>query len=125
MIKLFENLFIKSKEQNMDNTAREKYGTGASIVGITVNVFLSAIKFIAGLLSGSVAIIADAVNNLSDAGSSSVSFISFKIASKPADRDHPFGHARIEYIASLIVSFLIIHVVYKFIVNIGKIVIHS
>ena len=110
MIRLFEKILLKNEKNASEQTVREKLGTGSSIVGIIVNAILAAIKMLAGLLSGSVAIIADAVNNLSDAGSSAVSFISFKIASKPADKDHPFGHARIEYIASLIVSFLIIHV---------------
>ncbi len=96
---------------------RQKQGSFVSIFGIAVNFTLSMIKFIAGLLSGSLAIMADAVNNLSDAGSSAVSLISFKIAAKPADRDHPFGHARIEYIASLIVSFLILHVGIDFLVD--------
>jgi cation diffusion facilitator family transporter len=79
-------------------------------VGIILNVFLSIAKLTIGTLFGSIAITADATNNLSDAGSQIVSFISFKISAKPADRDHPFGHARIEYVASMIVSFLILHI---------------
>lgn len=110
MLNIIEKLLFKSENDVTEQKRREKYGTFSSIVGIATNVILAAFKLIAGLLSGSVAIIADSVNNFSDAGSSGVSLLSFKIASKPADRDHPFGHARIEYIASLIVSFLIIHV---------------
>ena len=120
MLKFIEKMFFKNKGSLSEDTLREKYGSFSSIVGIGLNIILAAIKLIAGLLSGSVAVIADAVNNFSDAGSSGVSLLSFKIASKPADRDHPFGHARIEYIASLIVSFLIIHVGLDLLVDSGK-----
>ena len=92
--------------ENTDN--RKKEGGVASLVGIIVNFLLSGFKLLAGLASSSVAIMADALNNLSDAGASVVTLISFKLAAKPADKDHPFGHARIEYIASMIVSFLIL-----------------
>ncbi|MBO7182068.1 MAG: cation transporter, partial [Kiritimatiellae bacterium] len=71
-------------------------------------VLLAAIKLFAGIISGAISITADAVNNLSAAGAHVVSFISFKISGKPADRDHPFGHARIEYVASMIVSFFVL-----------------
>ena len=87
---------------------REEYGTMTSIVGIIVNVLLFIGKFAVGTIFGSVAISADAINNLSDAGSSFISLISFKISSKPADREHPFGHARIEYIASMAVGVIVI-----------------
>ena len=110
MTNLLVKIFIKNRDDLANNSVREKYGTFASIVGIILNAILAGMKIVVGLLSGSLAILADGVNNLSDAGSSGVTFISFKIASKPADRDHPFGHARIEYVASLIVSFLIINV---------------
>ena len=82
----------------------------ASIVGIFCNVFLFAVKFTIGVIAHSVSVMADAFNNLSDAGSSIISFIGVKMAEKPADRDHPFGHGRIEYIAALVVSFLILEV---------------
>lgn len=110
MIKLLTRLFVKNKDNVKDPTVRRAYGTLSSVTGIVLNVLLSAFKFLAGSLVGSVAIRADAVNNLSDAGSSLVSLVSFKLSAKPADRDHPFGHARIEYVASMIVSFLILHV---------------
>ena len=87
---------------------RERYGVFSSIVGIITNLILAALKLVAGILSFSIAIVADALNNLSDAGSSIISFVSFKIAAKPADKEHPFGHARIEYVSSMIVSFLIL-----------------
>ena len=90
--------------------ARARAGKRVGAVGIAVNALLFLAKFLVGSASGSLAMIADAFNNLSDAGGSVVSYISFRIAAKPADRDHPFGHARIEYIASMIVSFLILSV---------------
>ena len=93
-----------TEEKNL----RERQGGIASLVGILVNFLLSGFKLAAGLISASVAITADALNNLSDAGAALVTLISFKLAAKPADKDHPFGHARIEYIASMIVSFLIL-----------------
>ena len=110
MTNLLIKLFVKNHDDLSSNTVRENYGTFASIVGVILNALLAAMKILVGIISGSLAILADGINNLSDSGSSGVTFISFKIASKPADRDHPFGHARIEYVASLIVSFLIIHV---------------
>ena len=110
MTNFLAKIFIRDYDNLNDPLVRSKYGTLSSTVGIIMNIILATFKMIAGLLSGSVAIMADSVNNFSDAGSSAVSFISFKIASKPADKDHPFGHARIEYVASLIVAFLILHV---------------
>ena len=92
----------------INDNKRAKYGSLMGIVGISVNVFLSALKFISGIFSSSIAIMADAVNNLSDAASSVISLVCFKISEKPADRKHPFGHARIEYFASMIVSIIIL-----------------
>ena len=102
--------FIKNHKDTQDPHVRGRYGTLAAVVGIIVNVLLFAGKFVIGTLTASIAITADAINNLSDAGSSVISLISFRISSKPADREHPFGHARIEYIASMVVSFLIVHI---------------
>ncbi len=110
MIKLLTRLFVKNRDNVKDPAVRRAYGTLSSVTGIVLNVLLAAFKFLAGSLVGSVAIRADAVNNLSDAGSSVVSLVSFKLSAKPADRDHPFGHARIEYVASMIVSFLILYI---------------
>lgn len=110
MTEILSKIFVKDHKNIKSSKVRSRYGTFSSVVGIIVNSILASIKLLAGILSGSVAIIADAINNFSDAGSSLVSFVSFKIAAKPADRDHPFGHARIEYVASLIVSFLILSV---------------
>lgn len=108
MTDLLIRIFVKDYTKPEDVSVRERYGVFSSIVGIITNLILAAIKLVAGMLSFSIAIIADALNNLSDAGSSIISFVSFKIAAKPADKEHPFGHARIEYVSSMIVSFLIL-----------------
>ncbi|MBR5817312.1 MAG: cation transporter, partial [Clostridia bacterium] len=108
MTEFLSKLFVKNYKSPDSPAVRKSYGTMASIVGITINVLLSAFKLFAGIITASVAITADALNNLSDAGASAISLISFKLSAKPADREHPFGHARIEYIASMIVSFLIL-----------------
>ena len=107
---------IKQNEKN-ERKDREKYGSFAGIIGIITNVILSVFKLIIGMLTASVAVMADALNNLSDAGSSIVSLVSFKLSAKPADRDHPFGHARIEYIASMVVSFLILFVGFEMFID--------
>ena len=108
MTNLLIKLFVKDHAKPEDAAVRERYGVFSSIVGIITNLILAGLKLVAGLLSFSLAIVADALNNLSDAGSSIISFVSFKIAAKPADKEHPFGHARIEYVSSMIVSFLIL-----------------
>ena len=111
-----------SKDANPTPALRRACGSAVSAIGIAANLILAAIKLFAGVISGAISITADAVNNLSDAGSQVVSLISFKISGKPADRDHPFGHARIEYVASMIVSFLILFVgVELFTDSVGKI----
>ena len=108
MTDLICKLFIKNTNDLKDPNVRRAYGTLSSTVGIILNVLLAIFKLLAGVISASVSITADALNNLSDAGSQVISFISFKISAKPADREHPFGHARIEYVASMIVSFIIL-----------------
>ncbi len=108
MTELLCKLFIKDRTNLKKASVRRAYGTLSSTVGIALNLLLALLKLIAGTLSASISITADAVNNLSDAGSQVISLISFKISAKPADRDHPFGHARIEYVASMIVSFIIL-----------------
>lgn len=92
----------------MKELSRERQGSLAGAVGIGTNVLLFVIKLIAGLLSGSVAIMADAVNNLTDSGSSIIMLVGFRLSGKPADREHPFGHARIEYLCGVIVSFIVL-----------------
>lgn len=108
MTELLLRKFVKDYDEVRDPRVRRRYGMLASITGILLNLLLFFSKFLVGTLFGSVAIVADAVNNLSDAGAQIVSMISFRISAKPADREHPFGHARIEYVASMIVSFLIL-----------------
>lgn len=107
MIKFLTRLFIKDYNNLQDPNVRRNYGNFASIFGIISNIFVCAFKIIFGLLFNLISLIADGINNLTDAGSSIVSLIGFKLSSKPADKDHPFGHARIEYIAGFIVSILI------------------
>ncbi len=107
MTELLCRLFVKDGENIKSPAVRRAYGTLASIVGIIVNVVLAAGKITVGFLFGAISLAGDGINNLSDAGSQIISLISFKLAAKPADRDHPFGHARIEYVASMIVSFFI------------------
>lgn len=101
-------MFIKDSESIKDPSVRASYGMLSGIVGIVCNCILFVFKFIAGMVTGAVSVSADAFNNLSDAGSSIVTFIGFKMAGKPADTDHPFGHGRIEYISGLIVAMVIV-----------------
>lgn len=107
-------VFIKNNQYDKDNT-RNKVGLLSGITGILINLILFIIKFIVGIIVHSVAIIADAFNNLSDAASSVITIIGFKVASTPPDKDHPYGHGRVEYITALIISFLIIMVGFQFI----------
>lgn len=114
--------FVKDYESVEKVSVRTAYGVLSSMVGIFCNVFLFIIKFVIGIILHSVAVTADAFNNLSDAGSSIISFIGVKMASKPADEDHPFGHGRMEYIAALVVSFLVLEVGFTFLKDsLGKI----
>lgn len=108
MTEILVRLFIKDRDNVRSPEVRRAYGTLGSVVGIILNIILAAGKCVVGLLFGAISLTADGINNLSDAGSQIISFISFKMAAKPADRDHPFGHARIEYVASMIVSFFIL-----------------
>lgn len=100
--------FIKNGSDVKNSQVREQYGRLAGIVGMLCNALLSAGKILTGTLFGSLGILADGVNNLSDAASSAVTLIGFKLASKPADEEHPFGHARFEYVAGLVISFFIL-----------------
>lgn len=108
MITLLTKIFLKDNENLKDPKTRTMYGTICGIVGICLNIFLFAFKYFAGIISGSIAITADAFNNLSDAGSSIVTLIGFKMADKKPDLEHPFGHGRIEYISGFIVSIAIL-----------------
>lgn len=108
MTGLLLRLFVKDYQNTEDTKVRGAYGKLAGFVGIVCNLLLFTGKLIAGLLSGSVAITADAVNNLSDASSSLVTLLGFKLAERPADEEHPYGHARIEYLSGLAVAALIL-----------------
>ena len=108
MIKLLSKLLIKNSDDYSDPTVRRRYGILCGSVGVAPNLLLSLGKFIAGLSVNSIAIIADAANNLSDAGSSVITMAGFKLAGQKPDPAHPFGHGRIEYISGLIVSMAIL-----------------
>lgn len=108
MVQLLARLFIKNYEQTDSPSVRQSYGVLCGGVGIGFNILLFIGKFLAGLISNSIAITADAFNNLSDAGSSLITLIGFKMAGQKPDTEHPFGHGRIEYLAGLLVSLLIL-----------------
>ncbi|HIS80385.1 MAG TPA: cation transporter, partial [Candidatus Scatomonas merdavium] len=110
MVDFLVKKFVRDSERTDDPKVRTAYGILSSVVGIICNVLLFAAKFVIGLILGSMAVTADAFNNLSDAASSVISFVGVKMAEKPADKDHPFGHGRMEYISALIVSFIVIEV---------------
>ena len=108
MTETLVRLFVKNSRDTTDPAVRTAYGNLASWVGIFCNLLLCAGKFVAGTLSGSISIAADAVNNLSDASSSVVSLIGFKLGARPADDEHPYGHARFEYLAGLAVAVMVL-----------------
>ena len=110
MIEFLRRFFVKDYKNVKNQKVREAHGKLASAVGIASNLVLFIIKLVAGLLSKSISIIADSINNLSDMGSSVVTLVGFKFANMPADEHHPYGHQRIEYIAGLIVSIIIVFV---------------
>lgn len=108
MTRLLTHLFIKNPDNVKDNTTREQYGSLSGIVGIICNLLLCVFKITVGALTHSISIVADGFNNLSDMGSSVITILGFKLANKPADKDHPFGHGRIEYMSAFIVAILIL-----------------
>jgi len=107
MIKLIIKLFIKDYENVYDKNVREAYGVLSGALGIVCNLLLFILKLATGIIINSIAIVSDAVNNLSDLGSSIVTIFGAKLSNRPPDDEHPHGHGRYEYIASLVVSFLI------------------
>lgn len=117
MTDILVKLFIKDYEKIDSDKVRTAYGVLASIVGILCNLLLFAIKAVIGSVLGSIAVVADAFNNLSDAFSSIISFVGVKLASRPADREHPFGHGRYEYIAAFVVACMVIEVGFTFVKN--------
>ena len=123
MTEFLVKTFVKDYKKTEDTQVRTRYGLMASIVGICCNVLLFSAKLLVGMLVNSISVTADAFNNLSDAASSVIGFIGVKMAGKPADEDHPFGHGRMEYIAAFIVAFLVIQVGFSFLkTSIGKII---
>lgn len=108
MIKLLVKAFIKNHEETKNPKVREKYGVLGGVLGIVCNIILFVVKLVIGIFLNAIAIMSDAFNNLTDSFSSIVSIISAKMSNKKPDKDHPFGHGRIEYISTLIVSFIIV-----------------
>ncbi|MDO4300628.1 MAG: cation diffusion facilitator family transporter [Clostridia bacterium] len=108
MTGLLIKLFIKNSEDIINPRVRKDYGALSGGVGIVCNIILFLIKLMTGIISASISVIADAFNNLSDAASSVITIIGFKLADKPADNDHPYGHGRYEYLSGLLIAFLII-----------------
>lgn len=108
MVKLLSKIFIKNPENTADPAVRRAYGSLCGALGIALNLLLFACKYIAGLLSGSIAVTADAFNNLSDAGSSVITLVGFKLSGKRPDAEHPFGHGKLEYVSGLAVAGLIL-----------------
>ena len=107
--------FIKDSENIKDRKVRNSYGFLGGIVGIVVNLILFAIKFTVGFLVSSIAVTADAFNNLSDVASSVITIAGFKMANMPPDEKHPFGHGRMEYLSGLVVAFMVMLVGFQFV----------
>ncbi len=123
MTELLSKLFIKDHTNVKDPQVRTAYGKLSGWVGIVCNIILCAGKFVVGIISGSVSITADAANNLSDASSSIISLIGFKLSEKKADEDHPYGHARYEYISGFIVAVLVIYIGFELLrSSVGKLI---
>lgn len=110
MFQCFVKKFIKNHEDTDNVSVRQSYGKLVSVIGIVLNVVLSALKIVAGIIVGAISVVSDGVNNLSDAGSSVITLLGFKLSAKKPDKDHPFGHGRMEYFAGLAVSIVIITV---------------
>lgn len=108
MVNLITKLFIKNSDAVSNPDVRTAYGNMSGAVGIFLNLCLFSAKLVSGILTASISVIADAFNNLSDAGSSLVTFLGFRLAGRPADKEHPFGHGRYEYLTGLVISFLIL-----------------
>lgn len=124
MVSVLAGLFIKNKEDVKNPQVRQKYGMLCSVVGILLNVLLFTGKFLAGTISKSISITADAFNNLSDAGSSVITLIGFRMSGAEPDVDHPFGHGRIEYVSGLIVSGAILIMAFELIKSSVEKIIH-
>lgn len=125
MTALLIKLFVKNHTDIKNGVVRSRYGNLGSGVGIAANILLSLVKIVIGLVGGMLSVTADGFNNLADAGSSVVTLIGFKLANKPADRDHPFGHGRMEYISAFIISFLILLVGFELLKNSATVLING
>ena len=117
MTALLIRLFIKNHSNTANAAVRGQYGKLAGVIGIAGNLLLFGVKLLAGLLSGSISIMADAVNNLSDGAASLITLAAFRLSERPADEDHPYGHARYEYISGVIVSCMILVIGFQFLVS--------
>ncbi len=113
MINFLVKKFVKTPDDFSNPAVRRNYGTLSSLVGIFCNIFLFVLKYIMGTISGSISIISDAFNNLSDSAGCLVTLLGYKMASKPADKDHPFGHGRMEYLTALSIAVLILFVAFE------------
>lgn len=113
MTRLLLKAFVKNYKSTDNLSTRKNVGTLSSVVGILLNTLLSAFKIIVGALFGIISVLADGLNNLTDCGSNVVALVSLKLASKPADKEHPYGHQRIEYVASMIVAFIVLIVAFE------------
>jgi len=114
MMKSIVRFYMKDSDNAQDPIIRGRLGKVASVVGMIINVILFGGKLFVGLLSGSIAIVSDSFNNLSDAATCFINLFGFYLSGKPADHDHPFGHGRIEYITGLIMAFLILLIGFEF-----------
>lgn len=124
MVRILAKLFIRNSENMKDSKVRRSYGILCGTVGICLNILLFIGKFLAGTFSGSVSVTADAFNNLSDAGSSLVTMIGFKLAGAKPDPHHPFGHGRIEYVSGLVVSGIILIMAFELVKSSVEKIIH-
>ena len=122
MTELLLKTFIKNHQETENTEVRKNVGFLSSTIGIVCNIFLFVTKYVMGTISNSIAIISDGFNNLSDCLSCVITFVSYKLAAQPADKDHPFGHGRIEYLSSLIIAVIIMLVGFSFLkTSFGKI----
>ena len=124
MTKFLIQKFIKNPDDINNLKVRRNYGTLSSVVGIICNVFLFILEYIMGTLSGSISVVSDAFNNLSDSAGCMVTLLGYKLASKPADKDHPFGHGRMEYLTALTIAVLILIVAFELFRNSVNKIIH-
>ncbi len=113
MISLLSRLFVKDYKNYTNPAVRQQYAVLTGIMGIVLNLILFGVKLFAGIITGAISVTADAINNLSDAGSSVITMAGMRMANRPADKEHPFGHGRIEYIAGLAVAMVIIIMAYE------------